>query len=45
MKVSDNVLYQDKQSAIKLEKMEEHQVVSKPDIPTYVIFSLLVVFS
>ena len=30
MKVSDNVFYQDNQSAMKLEKMEEHQVVSKP---------------
>ena len=30
MKVSDNVFYQDNQSAMKLEKMEEHQVVSEP---------------
>ena len=30
MKVSDNIVYQDNQSAMKLEKMEEHQVVSKP---------------
>ena len=38
MKVSDNVVYQDNQSTMKLEKMEEYQVVSKPDISTYVIF-------
>ena len=30
VKVSDNVVYQDNQSAMRLEKMEEHQVVSKP---------------
>ena len=44
MKVSDNVVYQDNQSAMKLEKMEEHQVVSKPGISTYVVFSLLTTF-
>ena len=30
MKVSDNLVYQDNQIAMKLEKVEEHQVVSKP---------------
>ena len=45
MKVYDNVVYQDNQSTMKLEKiMEEHQVVSKPKILTYVIFLLLTVF-
>ena len=44
MKVSDNVVSQDNQSAMKLEKMEEHQVVREPGISTYVIFSLLTVF-
>ena len=29
MKVSDNIVYQDNQSAMKLEKIEEHQVVSE----------------
>ena len=43
MKVSDNVVYQDNQSAMKLEKMEEHQVVRKPDVSTSVIFLLLAV--
>ena len=38
MKVYDNVVYQDNQSAMKLEKMEEHQVVREPGISTYVIF-------
>ena len=32
MKVYDNIVYQDNQSAMKLEKTEEHQVVSEPDI-------------
>ena len=36
--VSDNVVYQDNQRAMKLGKMEEHQVVNEPDIPTYVFF-------
>ena len=44
MKVSNNVVYQDNQIKIKLEKMEEHQVVSEPDISTYVIFLLLAIF-
>ena len=44
MKVSDNVLYQDNQSAMKFKKMMEHQVVSKPGTSTYVIFLLLAIF-
>ena len=44
MKVSDNLVYQDNQSAMKLEKMEEHQVVSEPDILIYVIFLLMTAY-
>ena len=44
MKVSENVVYQDNQSTMKLEKNGEHQVVSEPEISTYVIFLVLTVF-
>ena len=44
MKVSNNVVYQDNQSAMKLEKKEDHQVVSEPGTSIYIIFSLLTVF-
>ena len=30
MEVSDNLVYQDNQSAMELEKMEEHQVLIEP---------------
>ena len=30
IKVSNNIVYQDNQSVMKLEKKEEHQVVSEP---------------
>ena len=44
MKGSDNIVYQDKQSATKLEKMEEKHVVRKPVTSKYIIFLLLTVF-
>ena len=44
MKVSGKVVYQDNQIAMKIKKMEEHQVVSKPGTSICVIFSLLTVF-
>ena len=45
MKVSDNLVYQDNHSTMKFKKIEEHQVVSEPDILIYVIFLLLTTFS